>query len=154
MLRDDIPLSHREVNDFLRARVIGQPEPCSLLADLVVTFKAAMNDTARPIGVVLLCGPTGVGKTESAKALADYLFPHQEESQRLIRLDMSEYSGPGAVDRLIAQPTGEPSDLIRRIRRQPFSVLLLDEIEKASPRCSMSCLVCSTRAGWWIPSAA
>lgn len=131
MLRDDIPLNREDVVTFMTGRVIGQEEPCGLLSDLVVTFKAAMNDTGRPIGVVLLCGPTGVGKTETAKALADFLFPHLDEKQRMIRIDMSEYSGPGAVDRLIAQPTGEPSELIRQIRQQPFNILLLDEIEKA-----------------------
>lgn len=131
MLRDDMPLNREDVLAFMTDRVVGQDEASGLLADLVVTFKAAMNDTGRPIGVMLLCGPTGVGKTESAKALADFLFPHLDEKQRMIRIDMSEFSGPNAVARLIAQPTGEPSELIRRIRQQPFNVLLLDEIEKA-----------------------
>lgn len=131
MLRDDMPLNRADVLSFMTRRVIGQDGPCGLLSDLVVTFKAAMNDTGRPLGVVLLCGPTGVGKTETAKALADFLFPHLDEKQRMIRIDMSEFSGPGAVDRLIAQPNGEPSAFIRQIRQQPFNILLLDEIEKA-----------------------
>jgi len=133
MLRDDVPLERDEVFNFLAGRVAAQREPCGLIADLVVTFKATMNAPDRPLGVVLLCGPTGVGKTETAKALADFLFPHLGEKQRLIRLDMSEYSGPGAVERLTATPTGEPSAFIRQLRRQPFAVLLLDEIEKADP---------------------
>ncbi len=133
MLRDEMPLERAQVFDFLAGRVAGQRQPCELIADLVVTFKAAMNAPGRPLGVVLLCGPTGVGKTETAKALADFLFPHLSEKDRLIRLDMSEYSGPGAVERLTATPAGEPSVFIRRLRRQPFAVLLLDEIEKADP---------------------
>ncbi len=81
--------------------------------------------------MLLFCGPTGVGKTELARAIARYFFGHGEKADRLIRLDMSEYTGPGAGDRLLTQADGHPSALIRGIREQPFSVVLLDEIEKA-----------------------
>ena len=96
-----------------------------------------MNDPRRPLGVLLFAGPTGVGKTELARSLAAVLFGHGEATHgrrddRLVRLDMSEYAGFDAVARLLGPPQGEPSPLIRRLRQQPFCVLLLDEIEKAS----------------------
>ena len=83
--------------------------------------------------MLLFCGPTGVGKTELAKAISQFLFGSGERKDRLVRLDMSEYSSPGAAERIIGAADGEPSDLIKRFRQQPFSVLLLDEIEKAAP---------------------
>ncbi|MGH9830976.1 MAG: AAA family ATPase, partial [Blastocatellia bacterium] len=130
-LRDEQQLEYQTVVDAFRREVIGQEQPCSVAADLVVTFKAGLNDPARPIGVLLFCGPTGVGKTEMAKSIAQYFFGHGDAPKRLLRLDMSEYSGAGAADRLFIAPDGGPSDFIKRIRQQPFSVVLLDEIEKA-----------------------
>ncbi len=99
LLRDDLPLERLTIAHALSARVIGQEVPCCTVADLVVTFKAGLNDPHRPLGVLLFCGPTGVGKTELARALSDYLFGHGSEADRMIRLDMSEYSGP-------ARPSG------------------------------------------------
>lgn len=133
LLRDNVPLERDEVLRFLTARVIGQPEPCALLSDLVAAFKAAMNPPDRPPACVLLCGPTGTGKTETAKALGDFLFPNRPASERTIRLDMSEYGGPDAAERFTTDPGGGPSNFLRRLRVQPFQVLLLDEIEKADP---------------------
>jgi ATP-dependent Clp protease ATP-binding subunit ClpC len=83
--------------------------------------------------VLLFCGPTGVGKTELARATARYFFGHGEGPERLIRLDMSEYAGFDCGERLLGPPAGQPSDLIQRVRQQPFVVILLDEIEKAGP---------------------
>ncbi|CAM2068977.1 ATP-dependent Clp protease ATP-binding subunit [Sulfidibacter corallicola] len=127
------PLSWDAVFSAFRGRVLGQDPACEAVADVVTTFKAGMNDITRPLGVFLFCGPTGVGKTELAKTLADYLFGHGEKGEdRLIRVDMSEYAYPGSAARLQAKPDGQPSELVTRIRRHPFSVVLFDEIEKAA----------------------
>jgi ATP-dependent Clp protease ATP-binding subunit ClpC len=130
-LRDDVPLSREQVLAEFRAHIIGQEQALDEAASLVITFKAGLNDPNRPIGVLLFCGPTGVGKTELARTVARYFFGHGVKADRLIRLDMSEYAGPGAGDRLLTQADGQPSALIRGIREQPFSVVLFDEIEKA-----------------------
>jgi ATP-dependent Clp protease ATP-binding subunit ClpC len=132
-LRDDIPLDREEVAATFRRQVIGQEEASQAAAALVTTFKAGLNDPSRPAGVLLFCGPTGVGKTEMARAIARYFFGHGEQGDRLVRLDMSEYTGYRAGERLMTQPNGEPSELIQKLRQQPFAVVLLDEIEKADP---------------------
>jgi len=142
------------VLNWFRAIVIDQPEACEAAANIVMTVKAGLNDPLRPPAVMLFCGPTGVGKTHMAQALASYFFgnseansererrgvaqhpvahaPSSPNASRLIRLDMSEYGGFDAVYRLLGPPQGEPGELVKRVRRQPFSVLLLDEIEKAA----------------------
>ena len=132
-LRDDWTLTQAEVRTDLAKRIIGQEAALEEAIKLVLTFKAGLNDPQRPIGVLLFCGPTGVGKTELARALADFFFGHGEKTDRLIRLDMSEYAGPGAADRLLANADGQPSALLQTIRERPFSVVLFDEIEKADP---------------------
>jgi ATP-dependent Clp protease ATP-binding subunit ClpC len=137
-LRDEITLDRDDVLAWFRGRVIDQPEACEAATNVVMTVKAGLNDPGRPPAVLLFCGPTGVGKTHMAQALATYFFGHGEdakkpgESTRLIRLDMSEFGGFDAVFRLLGPPQGEPGELVKRVRRQPFSVLLLDEVEKAS----------------------
>jgi ATP-dependent Clp protease ATP-binding subunit ClpC len=132
-LRDELALDREEVLTDLRRQIIDQEEAVQAAAHLVTTFKAGLNDPTRPIGVLLFCGPTGVGKTALARAIARYFFGHGEESDRLVRLDMSEYAGFDAVERLLGLHDGTPSALIRRVRQQPFCVVLLDEIEKAGP---------------------
>ncbi len=137
-LRDELPLDYANVLEAFRKQVIGQDSACQTAAHLVTTFKAGLNDPNRPLGVLLFCGPTGVGKTEMARAIARYFFGHGERSGptdrpegRLVRLDLSEYSHLGAAQRLVLGPDGEPSEFIKKVRQQPFCVVLLDEIEKA-----------------------
>ena len=130
-LRDDDPLRIDDVDCELRKTVIGQDAACNALARCITTFKAGLNDPTRPLGVFLFAGPTGVGKTQLAKTVADHLFGARK-GQRLVRLDMSEYAGPNAGERFFLGDDGQPSPVIRAIRQNPFSVVLFDEIEKAS----------------------
>lgn len=142
-LRDELTLSREEVVETFTKQVIDQPAAIEAAANVVMTFKAGLNDPNRPLGVLLFCGPTGVGKTELAQALAKYFYGHGDDATsanpsaknntRLIRLDMSEYAGFDAVSRLIGTSPNDPGVLIRNVRQQPFTVVLFDEVEKASP---------------------
>jgi ATP-dependent Clp protease ATP-binding subunit ClpB len=119
----------------LHHRVVGQDEAVSAVADAVVRARAGIKDPKRPIGSFLFLGPTGVGKTELARALATTLF---DDEENMIRLDMSEYMEKHTVARLIGAPPGyvgydEGGQLTEAVRRKPYSVVLLDEIEKAHP---------------------
>jgi ATP-dependent Clp protease ATP-binding subunit ClpB len=119
----------------LHHRVVGQDEAVSAVADAVVRARAGIKDPKRPIGSFLFLGPTGVGKTELARALAASLF---DDEENMIRLDMSEYMEKHTVARLIGAPPGyvgydEGGQLTEAVRRKPYSVVLLDEIEKAHP---------------------
>ena len=116
-----------ELRTFFDERVIGQPQATELLANVILLLKAGLNDPEKPLGSYLFMGPTGVGKTESALTLAEYLF---RDRKRLIRFDMSEYGDPGSAMRLVSGPDGQ-GPLTKKIREQPFSLLLFDEIEKA-----------------------
>jgi len=132
LLKTELILPYEQVLQSFEEKIIGQPDACRNAATMVTTFKSGMNDPDRPLGVFLFCGPTGVGKTALARTLADYIFKESRDD-RLIRLDMSEYNGPDAVDRLLSFSQKEPGILAKRLRAQPFSIVLLDEIEKASP---------------------
>ncbi len=123
------------LEDELAKRVAGQEEAIEVVADAVRRSRAGMQDPKRPIGSFIFLGTTGVGKTELAKALADYLF---NDDNALVRIDMSEYQERHAVSRLIGAPPGyvgydEGGQLTEAVRRKPYSVILLDEIEKAHP---------------------
>lgn len=130
LLDDTLPLPVADVRAFLESRIVGQRRAVEDVLDLVATIKAGLADPGRPLGVLFFVGPTGVGKTELARALAEFVFGDPE---RLVRLDMSEYAGFDAVAKLVgrASETAAQQGLLSRIRRQPFSVVLLDEIEKA-----------------------
>ena len=113
------------------ARIFGQVEAVECLVERVAMIKAGVTDPSRPAGVFLFAGPTGTGKTEIAKTLAEWMFGSPE---RMIRLDMSELQTPESLDRLLGSLQARHADaLVDRIRRQPFSVILLDEFEKAHP---------------------
>src|SRR5207302_469864 len=116
-------------------RVIGQPEALAAVANAVRRARAGLQDPNRPTGSFIFLGPTGVGKTETARALAEFLF---DDEKALVRLDMSEYMEKHAVARMIGAPPGyvgyeEGGQLTEAIRRRPYSVVLFDEIEKAHP---------------------
>ncbi|MFA8344408.1 MAG: ATP-dependent chaperone ClpB [Rhodothermaceae bacterium] len=124
-----------KMEDVLHKRVVGQEPAVEAVANAVRRSRAGLQDSNRPIGSFIFIGPTGVGKTELARSLADYLF---NDEQAMIRIDMSEYMEKHSVSRLIGAPPGyvgyeEGGQLTEAVRRRPYSVVLLDEIEKAHP---------------------
>ena len=124
-----------KMEDRLHERVIGQDEAIMAVANAIRRSRAGLSDPNRPLGSFIFLGPTGVGKTELARALAQFLF---DDDQAMVRIDMSEYMEPHSVSRLIGAPPGyvgyeEGGQLTEAVRRRPYSVILLDEIEKAHP---------------------
>lgn len=130
LLRDDAPLRVEDVAAALGAQVIGQEDAVRRLAETIGVVKAGLAPSGKPLSTFLFIGPTGVGKTELARALAAYLFG---SADRMVRFDMSEFMTPDAAERLIRGTDSADGLLTRRVREQPFCVLLLDEIEKAHP---------------------
>ncbi len=123
------------LEDHLHRRVVGQSDAVSAVANAIRRSRAGLSDPARPIGSFLFLGPTGVGKTELARALASFLF---DDERAMVRVDMSEYMERHSVSRLIGAPPGyvgydEGGQLTEAVRRRPYSVILLDEVEKAHP---------------------
>ena len=123
------------LGDELHKRVIGQDEAVELVTEAIIRSKAGIKDPTKPIGSFLFLGPTGVGKTELAKALAENLF---DDENNMVRIDMSEYMEKSSVSRLIGAPPGyvgydEGGQLTEAVRRRPYSVVLFDEVEKAHP---------------------
>ncbi len=121
------------LEDHLHKRVVGQDQAVRVVADAIRRSRAGLSDSSRPIGSFVFLGPTGVGKTELARALAEFLF---DDEQAMVRIDMSEYMEKHSVSRLIGAPPGyvgydEGGQLTEAVRRRPYSVILLDEIEKA-----------------------
>ena len=124
-----------QMEDFLHKRVVGQDEAVEVVSDAIRRARSGLKDPNRPIGTFIFLGPTGVGKTELAKALAEFMF---NDEDALIRIDMSEYMEKHTVARLIGAPPGyvgydEGGQLTEQVRRKPYSVVLFDEIEKAHP---------------------
>lgn len=128
LLKEDRAVKLDEVERFFARRVIGQHEAVRRVAETVCMVKANLQPPGKPLANFLFIGPTGVGKTEVAKTLAQFLFG---SGDRMVRFDMSEYMDPLAADRLIRGTLREEGELTRRVRQQPFCVILLDEIEKA-----------------------
>lgn len=129
--------SHKllHMEDELKKRVVGQDHALTVVADAIRRARAEISDPNRPIGTFIFLGPTGVGKTETVKALAEFLF---DDEQAVVRIDMSEYMEKHSVARLVGAPPGyvgyeEGGQLTEAVRRKPYSVVLLDEIEKAHP---------------------
>jgi ATP-dependent Clp protease ATP-binding subunit ClpB len=123
------------MEDRLRLRVVGQDDALKAVANSIRRARAGLQDPNRPLGSFIFLGPTGVGKTETARALAEFLF---DDEQAMVRIDMSEYMEKYSVSRLIGAPPGyvgyeEGGQLTEAVRRRPYSVILLDEIEKAHP---------------------
>jgi len=130
LLREDEKLRRDTLAEEFHRRVIGQREAIGSVIETLCTVKARLQPPGKPLANFLFVGPTGVGKTEVAKTLARILFGSPD---RMVRFDMSEYTDPFAAERLIRGTATDDGELTRRIRQQPFSVLLLDEIEKAHP---------------------
>jgi ATP-dependent Clp protease ATP-binding subunit ClpB len=134
MLEGDLERLIR-MEDVLRGRVVGQDDALRAVSDTIRRSRAGIQDAARPLGSFLFLGPTGVGKTELARTLAEFLF---DSEKAIVRLDMSEYMEKHTVSRLVGAPPGyvgyeEGGQLTEAVKRRPYSIVLLDEIEKAHP---------------------
>ena len=132
----DERLRYANMEDHLRKRLIGQEEAVQSVSRAIKTARVGLKDPRRPIGAFLFLGPTGIGKTELARVLADFMFGSEEN---LFPLDMSEYKDESSINRLIGSAVGyvgsdEGGQLTERIRQQPYTIVLLDEIEKSHPR--------------------
>jgi ATP-dependent Clp protease ATP-binding subunit ClpC len=132
ILDDREELDLKGVREFFESRVLGQPEAVGCILERIALIKAGLTDPTRPQGVFLFAGPTGTGKTELAKTLAEYLFG---SANRMLRMDMSEFQTVESLQRIVGDQSDETAttSLVEQIRNQPFSVLLLDEVEKAHP---------------------
>lgn len=130
LVDDSITVDLDKIRARLSSHVIGQAEPIDLVVNLIATLKSRLTRPGRPLASLMFIGPTGVGKTEMAKALAGLLY---SDTRRMVRIDMSEYSTPWSAVRLIGRPDEGDGTLTSPIREQPFSVVLLDEFEKADP---------------------
>ncbi|MFO0651537.1 MAG: AAA family ATPase [Polyangiales bacterium] len=131
ILESDHPVDPARIAEAFRAKVMGQPEAVAAAVDLVARIRSGLTDPKRPYAVYLFTGPTGTGKTELAKALAEYLY---SSAERMVRIDMGEYGASDAAARLVGDRWNPEGTLTRAVQAQPFCVVLLDEIEKAHPQ--------------------
>jgi DNA polymerase III delta prime subunit len=131
LLDEQMPLDLAATERWFGERVRGQPEAVELVVGLLATVKAGLARPGRPVASLLFIGPTGVGKTETSKALAEFLY---QRPDRMVRFDMTEYADYAAVERLAGGAFGSQGLLTSRVREQPFTVVLFDEFEKAHPR--------------------
>jgi ATP-dependent Clp protease ATP-binding subunit ClpC len=132
LVDDQVPLRRPEIEEALGARIVEQPAARAAVASVLLAWKAGLNDPDRPVSTLLFAGPTGVGKTATAHALAQFCYGAAARQTPMVRVDMSELSSPWQVERLLGSRT-EASSVLRQLRERPFSVLLLDEVEKAHP---------------------
>jgi ATP-dependent Clp protease ATP-binding subunit ClpB len=135
LLEGELPEAGASMEEVLHERVVGQDEAVTAVANAIRRSRAGLSDPNRPIGSFLFLGPTGVGKTELARALAEFLF---DDDRAMVRIDMGEYHGEAHRGRLVGAPPGyvgydEGGQLTEAVRRRPYAVVLLDEIEKAHP---------------------
>jgi ATP-dependent Clp protease ATP-binding subunit ClpC len=128
LLDPGVDFNLASIETYFKDAVFDQPEATDAMVDLVSVIRAGLNPPDRPFGSYMFLGPTGVGKTQTALTLARYLFGSED---RLVRFDMSEYQDPWSAARLVGRYKGEQGDLVRKVRQQPFLVILLDELEKA-----------------------
>ncbi len=131
-LKDDLLLNQQQLREFFEEKIIGQSAAVGKLMEVIKIYKAGLNNPEKPLATMLFAGPTGVGKTASAKVLADYFFGKGQKTAPLIRIDMSEFQYPGQISRFIGAGR-EVGKLVQEVRERPFAVLLLDEVEKAAP---------------------
>lgn len=131
LVDDAITVDIDALRESMGERIIGQREAIASVCEVIARFKTGLHDPDKPLATLLFSGPTGVGKTALAKVVADRFFGGAGEVP-LIRLDMSEFQHPHQLDRLIGSSGGEPGELVRKLRARPFSVVLFDEVEKAS----------------------
>lgn len=130
-LNDQLLLDIEATNEFFKSKIIGQQEAIDVLVSTIKIFKVGLNNPNKPIATLLFSGPSGVGKTSAAKAMADYFFGFGAKKSPLVRLDMSEFQSPTDVYRLLGSGNNS-SGLLTELRERPFSVVLFDEIEKAN----------------------
>ena len=130
LVKDDTQIRRDDILAAMHARIVGQEDAIDACADVVAIAKARLNDPVRPLATLLFLGPTGVGKTETAKALTDFLF---ESREALIRFDLNQFKSSYSASLLVGTPDRPEGLLTQSIRQRPFCVLLLDEVEKAHP---------------------